>query len=126
MGRTPMVVRDPFVGTLGLDLAENRFELPDSTHVEPDGDQILPRIVGQLLLEGRHVRIDGNVREPDDFPAEHALGRDDDRLRHLSKTSWYHYLSSPESDRIQRARSFRRACGGSGRRVLRIPPADRR
>ncbi len=87
MGRPGMVVGHALVGALGLDLLKRRLELPNSAHVPPDVQQILDRVLLELLRDGLVVGVERNLGETDGFPREHALRLDNDGLGHALYTA---------------------------------------
>ncbi len=83
MSRAPMVVGDPFVGSLKLDFVDDRFELANGAHILEYVGEILERVSREFLFNGLVVSVDFYVREMNAVPGEHNIRFYDNRLRHF-------------------------------------------
>src|SRR5262245_61892044 len=68
-----MVICEAFVGALGLDIVQDRFEFSNRTHVLPDMQEILRRVLGEFLFESAVVCVQLNFGKADDITPAYSF-----------------------------------------------------
>src|ERR1035441_9069850 len=93
-----MIISQASKRPLGLDLAENRLELPYGAHVLPDGQKLLGRIGRKLFLPRPPIGVHLNVGQMD---------------RAACKYFFWFFLYGAYSEIFARETGFNRGLGGS-------------
>src|ERR1035437_9113564 len=82
-----MIISQTLKRPLGLDLAENRLELPYGAHVLPDGQKLLGRIGRKLFLPRPPIGVLLNVGQMDRASCKYLFRFYDDRFGHFRLNS---------------------------------------
>src|ERR1039458_228486 len=90
-----MIISQTLKRPLGLDLAENRLELPYGAHVLPDGQKLLGRIGRKLFLPRPPIGVHLNVGQMDGASCKYFFRFYDDRFGHFRlDSSWTARIAS--------------------------------